>query len=364
MAAEQGMDGEGLDMESLADDFQSLLIGDENSLKHHSYSYSYSYVTVTVQNNYRLTYRYGCASVPPSSEHLDAELLAEDVEIHSDVEVSSFDEQGWCKIIRNSDLCYATLQNKSLNVKFVDRTDVPTEDAIISGPGSDDYLSNRFKMRPMNESSKKVFKVINCKKKPRSKRSRKCSMPEACGGIMMPFRTDTRVPQYCLGCERAFCGAYCPSQLITRADSYHTGALKPIGEWSITQIPFLSHEWNQHEQDITKRCIEKMGKTLQDVVSEYVTKLDHRELDITRMPLNYADMSNSGTPICNECYEKLVSFFLYWFRISLPKCHLPDDAAQREDCWYGYTCRTPHHNDDHAIKRNHVCPPIRGSIGN
>ncbi|KAD5802491.1 hypothetical protein E3N88_13851 [Mikania micrantha] len=282
--AEQGMDGEGLDMESLADDFQSLLIGDENSLKHHSYSYSYSYVTVTVQNNYRLTYRYGCASVPPSSEHLDAELLAEDVEIHSDVEVSSFDEQGWCKIIRNSDLCYATLQNKSLNVKFVDRTDVPTEDAIISGPGSDG-----------------------------------------------------------LGCERAFCGAYCPSQLITRADdSYHTGALKPI----------------------TKRCIEKMGKTLQDVVSEYVTKLDHRELDITRMPLNYADMSNSGTPICNDCYEKLVSFFLYWFRISLPKCHLPDDAAQREDCWYGYTCRTQHHNDDHAIKRNHVCPPIRGSIGN
>ncbi|KAD5802408.1 hypothetical protein E3N88_13768 [Mikania micrantha] len=101
VAAEQGMDGEGLDMESLADDFQSLLI------------------------------------VPPSSEHLDAELLAEDVEIHSDVEVSSFDEQGWCKIIRNSDLCYATLQNKSLNVKFADRTDVPTEDAIISDPGSD-----------------------------------------------------------------------------------------------------------------------------------------------------------------------------------------------------------------------------------
>ncbi|KAL8204494.1 hypothetical protein R6Q57_010117 [Mikania cordata] len=112
MAAEQGMDGEGLDMESLADDFQSLLIGDENNLKHYYY-------------------------LPPSSKHLDAELLAEDVEIHSDVEVSSFDEQGWCKITRNSDLCYATLQNKSLNVKFADRTDVPTEDAIISGPGSD-----------------------------------------------------------------------------------------------------------------------------------------------------------------------------------------------------------------------------------
>lgn len=44
--------------------------------------------------------------------------------------------------------------------------------------------------------------------------------------------------------------------------------------------------------------------------------------------------------------------------------HLPGDAVQREDCWYGYTCRTQHHSEDHARKRNHVCRPTRGSIGN
>ncbi|KAM0069820.1 hypothetical protein Hdeb2414_s0001g00006021 [Helianthus debilis subsp. tardiflorus] len=55
----------------------------------------------------------------------------------------------------------------SLNVIFVDGTDVPSEDTImircgseiIPGPVSDGYLSYRFKVMPMNESSKKVLQV-------------------------------------------------------------------------------------------------------------------------------------------------------------------------------------------------------------
>ncbi|KAF5817218.1 hypothetical protein HanRHA438_Chr00c20g0852001 [Helianthus annuus] len=106
-------------------------------------------------------------SVPSNSKYSDVELRSDEVEIYSEVKVPSFEKLGWCKITRNSDLCSATLQNKSLNVIFVDGTDVPSEDTImircgseiIPGPVSDGYLSYRFKVMPINESSKKVLQV-------------------------------------------------------------------------------------------------------------------------------------------------------------------------------------------------------------
>uniref|UniRef100_A0A5B7C9H2 Putative E3 ubiquitin-protein ligase CHFR isoform X1 n=1 Tax=Davidia involucrata TaxID=16924 RepID=A0A5B7C9H2_DAVIN len=186
---------------------------------------------------------------------------------------------------------------------------------------------------------------------------------QECGG-MMPSRTNTSVPQHCLGCDRAFCGAYWHAQRVGGSDSHPVcgcETFKPIRERTITRIPYLAHEKNRHEQDITERCIRQMGRTLQDVISDWITKLNNREIDRTRMPLNHAEMITAGTHICNDCYDKLVSFLLYWFRISLPKYLLPPDASQREDCWYGYACRTQHHSEEHARKRNHVCRPTRGS---
>lgn len=186
---------------------------------------------------------------------------------------------------------------------------------------------------------------------------------QACGG-MMPSRTNITVPQHCLGCDRAFCGAYWHAQLAIQTEAYpmcSRETLKPVSERTITRIPQLTHEKNRHEQDITERCIRQMGKTLQEVISDWITKLNNREIDRTRMPLNHAEMIDSRTHICNDCFDKLVSFLLYWFRVSLPKHLLPPDALQRENCWYGYSCRTQQHNEEHARKRNHVCRPTRGS---
>ncbi|MFS7906764.1 hypothetical protein Hanom_Chr01g00063041 [Helianthus anomalus] len=79
MTDEQGVirvNGEGLDIVSLEDDFKSLLI------------------------------------VPLNSEHSNVKVQSDEVEIHSDVEVSSFADQGWCNITRNSDLSSATSENK------------------------------------------------------------------------------------------------------------------------------------------------------------------------------------------------------------------------------------------------------------
>ncbi|KAF3444228.1 hypothetical protein FNV43_RR13918 [Rhamnella rubrinervis] len=185
---------------------------------------------------------------------------------------------------------------------------------------------------------------------------------QACGGLM-PSRANIGVPQHCLGCDRTFCGAYWHAQGVAVGDS-HTicsrETFKPISERSISRIPYMTHENNRHEQDITKKCIEQMGRTLQDVIAEWIIMFNNGEIDRSRMPLNHAQMITAETHVCNDCYDKLISFLLYWFRIAMPKHYVPPDALARENCWYGYACRTQRHNEEHARKRNHVCRPIRG----
>ncbi|KAI3451657.1 hypothetical protein Pfo_008322 [Paulownia fortunei] len=186
---------------------------------------------------------------------------------------------------------------------------------------------------------------------------------QTCGG-MMPSRSNATMPQHCVGCDRAFCGAYWHAMGVTGFDAYPVCShetLKPIADRSVTRIPFLAHEKNRHEQDITEKCIRQMGRSLQDVISEWIRKMSNREVDRTRLPLNHSDMITPQTHVCRDCYDKLVSFLLYWFRITLPKHFLPPEALERQDCWYGYVCRTQHHNEEHARKRNHVCRPTRGT---
>ncbi|KAF5180841.1 E3 ubiquitin-protein ligase chfr-like, partial [Thalictrum thalictroides] len=167
-----------------------------------------------------------------------------------------------------------------------------------------------------------------------------------------------------LGCDRAFCWAYWREQGVFSSDSHplcrHEN-IKPISEYIVTRIPSLTHQSNRFEQDITERSIQQMGKTLQNVILDWILKLNNREIDRTRMPLNHAESITSASYICCDCYDKLVSFLLYWFRIATPTYRLPPDVSAREDCWYGYACRTQHHSEEHARKRNHVCRPTRGS---
>ncbi|CAN6556505.1 unnamed protein product [Malus baccata var. baccata] len=164
---------------------------------------------------------------------------------------------------------------------------------------------------------------------------------QACGG-MMPSRTNSSVPQHCLGCDtdKAFCGSYWHAQGVSLSDSHcvcSRETYKPISERTIYRIPTSAHENNRHEQVITEKCIAQFGRTLQDVIAEWLANNNFR--------VTYV----------------LISFLLYWFWISIPKYHLPREASNRENCWYGYACRTQHHNEEHARKRNHVCRPTRGT---
>ncbi|EYU20551.1 hypothetical protein MIMGU_mgv1a021550mg, partial [Erythranthe guttata] len=157
----------------------------------------------------------------------------------------------------------------------------------------------------------------------------------ACGG-MMPDRSNPIVPQHCIGCDRAFCGAYWNSLQFPGSEAY----------------PVCSRETLK---PITEKCISKMGRSVQDVISEWITKWNR-----TRIRLNHSDMITPDTHLCRDCYDKFVSYLMYWFRVSLPKSLMPKEAVERVDCWYGFSCRTQHHNEEHARKRNHVCRPIRG----
>lgn len=182
---------------------------------------------------------------------------------------------------------------------------------------------------------------------------------------MMPNRTNFQVPLHCMGCDRPFCGAYWSSQNVTHGESStpvcSQDTFRPISERTVTRIPSITHEMNRHEQDITQRCIAKMGRTVQDVVAEWFSLFNDRQIDRSRMPLNHAESITVSTHVCNECYDRLVGFLLYWFRVTLIVDYFPADAAARENCWYGYACRTQHHNEEHARKRNHVCRPTRGN---
>ncbi|KAL6595689.1 hypothetical protein ACP70R_048029 [Stipagrostis hirtigluma subsp. patula] len=199
--------------------------------------------------------------------------------------------------------------------------------------------------------------------------SRKRPLPHSSDEINNP---DLPCPQCrnefagfrCLGCDRAFCGAYWCSQGV---NSSHCNLIcnqetfRMISQRHTSRLPDIVHGGNPYEKDITERCIQQSGKSLQAVISEWISKFDNRELDRSRLQLNNVDAITSRTYICNHCHNKFIDFLVYWFRVSMPRTLLPPDAANRESCWYGFMCRTQHHRPDHAKKLNHVCRPTRGN---
>ncbi|KAL1326721.1 hypothetical protein HN51_036843 [Arachis hypogaea] len=442
--------------------------------------------------------------VSSDSRYSDVEIRSDEIVICSEISSTSSDKHSWCKIVRNSDLCSATIKNKRSNTILVDGAKLCNEDTvvikdgseIVPGPDGEGFVNYRFNIMSSPETCQRQLKICidvehakcsiclnlwhdvvtvapclhnfcngclsewlrrseqrrsavlcpQCRAvvqfvgknhflraiaddmvkadsslrradedialldsyssirsnlvlrsgNNRRKRALTSTPPndhsddgsdlrcpqcvtevagfrcnhstdhlqcQACGG-MMPSRTDLGIPQHCSGCDRPFCGAYWHTLGVARSGSYpicSQDTLKPISEHTISRIPLIAHEKNLHEHIITENCIRQMGRTLQDVISEWIVNLDNRLIDRTRLTLNNAEMITARTIVCCDCYEKLVSFLLYWFRISCPRNYYSEAALARQDCWYGYACRTQHHSEDHARKRNHVCRPTRGN---
>ncbi|CAO2143451.1 unnamed protein product [Urochloa humidicola] len=231
---------------------------------------------------------------------------------------------------------------------------------------------NQSRKRPFSRSSDEISNSnadLPCPQCRNEFGGFRCSLGAAhlqcsgCGG-MMPARSNIIIPQKCLGCDKAFCGAYWCSlgvnsshcNLICNQETF-----KMISQRHISRLPDTVHGGNPYEKDITEKCIQQSGKTLQAVISEWISKFDNLEIDRSRLQLSNVDAITSRTYICNHCYSKFIDFLLYWYRVSMPRNLLPPDAVNRESCWYGFTCRTQHHRPDHAKKLNHVCRPTRGN---
>ncbi|KAL8473401.1 hypothetical protein ACS0TY_030295 [Phlomoides rotata] len=130
---------------------------------------------------------------------------------------------------------------------------------------------------------------------------RKLSRKRARAPPIEEMERDFPCPQCGVGCDRAFCGAYWHAMGITHFGAYPVCShetLKPIGVRSVTRMPFLAHEKNRHEQDITETCIRHMGRSLQDLISEWIRKLSSREVDRTRLQLNHSETITPQTFVC------------------------------------------------------------------
>ncbi|GMN27030.1 hypothetical protein TIFTF001_001504 [Ficus carica] len=105
--------------------------------------------------------------VPSDSRHSDVEIKSDEIVICSVITSSSSDKHEWCTIKRNSDLCSATLQNKSSRtiladeavVENGDTVDIKCGSEIIPGPEREGYLTYRFKVMPEPETSQKQLKI-------------------------------------------------------------------------------------------------------------------------------------------------------------------------------------------------------------
>ncbi|KAF8404233.1 hypothetical protein HHK36_009115 [Tetracentron sinense] len=224
--------------------------------------------------------------VPSDSRYSNVEIRSNEMVICSDITCSSLNKNEWCKITKNPDLCSATVQNTSSSTIIVDGTVLQKEDImvvncgseIISGPNREEYLSYEFKLVPAQEYCKKHLKI-----------SVDIEHAKCCICLNIWHDVVTAAP-----CLHNFCSG-CPSKPGDGDDVDH---LAQISEHTISRIPFSAHENNRHEQDITERCISRTGKTLKDVISEWIVKLNNREVDRARMPLNHAEMITAGTHLC------------------------------------------------------------------
>lgn len=181
----------------------------------------------------------------------------------------------------------------------------------------------------------------------------------------MPCRPDLDVPQSCVACQLVYCDAYWRSQNLSAAPGFPaaagcpmSAALKPVREWVVPDLPAHTHRGNEVEKDITRRYLTGRQVTVQDLITQWLVKLDSGEVvELPRFPTGIQPATLTSTsPVCGKCQDALVDDVLYRFRCSIPRTELPAGTdAPREDCWYGYSCFTQFNNPDHARRFNHVC---------
>ncbi|KAH7910115.1 hypothetical protein BJ138DRAFT_1009494 [Hygrophoropsis aurantiaca] len=140
----------------------------------------------------------------------------------------------------------------------------------------------------------------------------------------------------------ADCTSYFVRDLINLLDWYFTSEIfEPLG-----MIPRLKSrlQLNVFENgEFRTACKSMTYPALLDEVFEYKTD-------------SYSQWDKNDW-LCKSCLEKFVTDHLHlWYGAKWQQ----QTQTIRDDCWYGYNCRTQTHNMVHAKKLNHWCEPTKG----
>ncbi|KAJ9451963.1 FHA domain containing protein [Diplonema papillatum] len=134
-------------------------------------------------------------------------------------------------------------------------------------------------------------------------------------------------------------GEIIPTALPAGRDLFGGNAAeqKILGDW-------LAAAHKNVDADVWQACLSKLS------TGEWIPRHPHVQQRLT-MPLT------KDTIVCGTCFSAIFGSLLLDFRITIDPAELPAEVVSRQNCWYGFGCRTQYHKPPHAEKLNHACLP-------
>eukprot|EP00047_Mylnosiga_fluctuans_P005824 m.242957 g.242957 ORF g.242957 m.242957 type:complete len:493 (+) comp14130_c0_seq1:37-1515(+) len=171
-----------------------------------------------------------------------------------------------------------------------------------------------------------------------------------CCGDMLPIRPPGANPINCAHCHQVFCSMY----WTCRPFSGCRGTCLQRQRDVVLAYRDLDRVVNNNsfESKVLKDFLEAKTITATAFYQDCIAKVQAGEFTCT-IPVT------PDLPLCRTCRQTAVGELAYQYREKIKPEDLPDAVKRRGNCWYGKGCRTQHHNDPHATKLNHVCPPSR-----
>jgi hypothetical protein len=157
----------------------------------------------------------------------------------------------------------------------------------------------------------------------------------------------------CSACKKHCCYRFDP------AGCFHGAELRPVNDLNSQNLtPYVLFGYIHHpnlrtnasERDIFVRYLQQQAITVNKILEDVVELKREDEGD------NNEEKWLADKRLCAGCVSEAARDKLYeWWIRERAKGHLDAAARDRDDCWYGYECRTQTHNVRHAGNLNHIC---------
>ena len=172
----------------------------------------------------------------------------------------------------------------------------------------------------------------------------------------MPDRstcTDTTVPpQHCDVCKNAYCHMYWGCWGMSCK-----GCLNEFKNFAFEPAVMATIVINSStESNVLNIYLAKKKIGVREMLAQCLEKLDKGEYKCTD---SRSTLISGKTRICYACALKNFKDLAFLYRKDIPKEDMPDNIANRSDCYYGSACKTQFHKPLHATNFNHACDQTR-----